>query len=132
LIPLGVFAYLGAYHGFEASAVFVAAILTILGYSISDTVVVFDRVRENTIYHGRKLGFSEVIHKSVMQTLTRSLSTTLTTILPLGAIYFFGGPTLQHFSLALIIGICLGSYSSIFVASPILYYWSNLQKKYKV
>lgn len=128
IIPLGLFAYLGKFLEVEISAVFVAAILTILGYSISDTVVVFDRVRENVLRHGRKEGFGDLIHKSVIQTLTRSLNTTLTTVLPLGAIYLFGGPTLQHFSLALIVGICLGSYSSIFVASPILYYWSRWQK----
>lgn len=131
LIPIGVFAFLGRYYGVEITAVFVAAILTILGYSISDTVVVFDRVRENVLRSGfsrgasDKEGFGSLVHKSIMQTLTRSLNTTFTTLLSLVAIYFFGGESLRYFSLALIIGIFLGAYSSIFVASPILYWWSK-------
>lgn len=129
LIPLGIFAWLSNFYGVEISAVFVAAILTVLGYSVSDSVVVFDRVRENVIRYGRKEDFGVLVHKSVMQTLTRSLNTTFTTLLSLIAIYIFGGDTLKYFSLALIVGIFLGSYSSIFVASPILYYWSKRFKR---
>lgn len=124
-IPIGVFAVLGHFYGVEITAVFLAAILTILGYSISDTVVVFDRIRENVIRHGWKENFGELVHQSVMQTLVRSINTNITTLLSLLAIFFFGGETLKYFSLALIIGIFLGAYSSIFVASPILVWWSK-------
>lgn len=124
-IPIGVFAILGHFYGMEITAVFLAAILTILGYSISDTVVVFDRIRENVIRHGLKENFGELVHQSVMQTLVRSINTNITTLLSLLAIFFFGGETLKYFSLALIVGIFLGAYSSIFVASPILVWWSK-------
>jgi preprotein translocase subunit SecF len=122
LIPLGVFAVLGHFAGVEISEVFVAAILTIMGYSISDTVVVFDRVREN-IVRGRQAkdaSFGQVVHQSIMQTIVRSINTNITTLLSLVAIYFFGGSSIRSFALALIIGIFSGAYSSIFVASPLL------------
>lgn len=130
IIPVGVFAVLGHFYGIEISAVFVAAVLTILGYSIADTVVVFDRVRENVIRGSGEVrhlttDFAGIIHKSILQTLTRSLNTTFTTLLSLLAIYFFGGESIKYFSLALIIGIFLGAYSSIFVASPLLVWMSK-------
>jgi len=128
IIPLGVFAVLGHFYGIEISAVFVAAVLTILGYSVADTVVVFDRVRENVIRGGnvrQAVDFPGVVHKSILQTMTRSLNTTFTTLLSLFAIYFFGGESIRYFALALIIGIFLGAYSSIFVASPLLVWWSR-------
>lgn len=130
VIPLGIFSGLGYFYGVEIGAVFVAAALTILGYSVADTVVVFDRIRENVIRNSRmdSDGFSLVVHKSVMQTLTRSLNTTFTTLLSLFAIYFFGGESIRYFALALIIGIFLGAYSSIFVASPILMWFSYRRK----
>lgn len=128
VVPLGVFAILGHFYGVEISAVFVAAVLTILGYSVADTVVVFDRVRENIIKGSmvrQAVDFPEIVHKSILQTLTRSLNTTLTTLLSLFAMYFFGGESIRYFALALIIGIFLGAYSSIFVASPLLVRWSR-------
>lgn len=129
IIPVGVFAVFGHFYGIEISAVFVAAVLTILGYSIADTVVVFDRVRENVTRRDSEVrqlsDFAEVVHKSILQTLTRSLNTTFTTLLSLLAIYFFGGESIKYFSLALIIGIFLGAYSSIFVASPLLVWMSK-------
>lgn len=124
VIPTGVFALLGHFYGVEISAVFVAAALTVLGYSVSDTVVIFDRVRENVLKGGVKDGFGAVVHKSIMQTLTRSLNTTFTTLLSLVAIYLFGGESIKYFALAMIMGIFLGAYSSIFVASPLLV-WMN-------
>jgi len=124
VIPIGAFALLGYFYGVEISAVFVAAVLTVLGYSVSDTVVVFDRVRENVLRRGSKDDFGAVVHKSIMQTLTRSLNTTFTTLLSLIAIYLFGGESIKYFSLAMIMGIFLGAYSSIFVASPLLV-WCN-------
>lgn len=125
LIPAGVFAWLGHAHEVEISAVFVAAVLTILGFSVSDTVVVFDRVRENLIKGGAKDGLGAVAHRSIMQTLTRSLNTTLTVILSLVAIYLFGGESIKYFALALIMGFFFGAYSSIFVASPLLVWLSK-------
>ena len=128
LIPVGIFAFLGHYYGVEITAIFVAAILTILGYSVSDTVVIFDRVRENILRYGGKEHLSSLVHVSIKQTLTRSINTSLTTLLSLLAIFFFGGETLKYFSLALIIGIFLGAYSSIFVASPILVWWPKKKR----
>lgn len=124
-IPVGVFAILGHYFGIEISGVFVAAALTILGFSVSDTVVIFDRVRENIIRKGSREGFGQVVHQSILQTLTRSLNTVFTVLLSLFAIYFFGGASIKYFSLALIIGIFLGAYSSFFVASPLLVWWTR-------
>ena len=129
VIPVGIFALLGHYYDVEISAVFVAALLTILGYSISDTVVIFDRVRENFMRNRAKTDFGSIVHTSIMQTLARSLNTTFTTLLSLIAIYFFGGESLKYFSLAMIIGIFLGAYSSIFVASPLLVWLSDWTKK---
>jgi len=123
-----VFAWLGKYRGIELNAVFVAAVLTILGYSISDTVVVFDRVRENVIRGGLSGDFAQTVHRSIMQTLVRSLNTTFTTLLSLIAVYLFGGESVKYFALALIIGITSGAYSSIFVASPLLVWWSRKRK----
>lgn len=125
IIPMGVFAILGKYYGIEVTAIFVAAVLTILGYSVSDSVVIFDRVRENVLRFGSRESFDAIVHNSIMQTLTRSLNTGLTTLLSLIAIYFFGGESIKYFALALILGIFLGAYSSFFVASPILVWWQH-------
>ena len=129
IIPVGVFSLLGHFSGIEISAVFMAALLTILGYSVSDTVVIFDRIRENVIRNRARENFSKLVHASIMQTLTRSLNTNFTALLSLVAIYLFGGESLKYFALALIIGIFLGAYSSIFVASPLLVWWSDWTKK---
>jgi len=131
IIPVGVFSLLGHFYNVEISAIFVAALLTILGYSVSDTVVIFDRVRENVIRNRSRDDFRNIVHKSIIQTLARSLNTTFTTLLSLVAIYIFGGESLKYFALALIIGIFLGAYSSIFVASPLLVWSSNWTRKKK-
>jgi preprotein translocase subunit SecF len=123
IVPVGVFSLLGYYGNVEVTAVFVAAALTILGYSLSDTVVVFDRVRENVLKLGGKERFSELVHKSVMQTLTRSINTSVTTLLSLLAIFFFGGESIKYFALAMAIGVVSGTYSSIFIATPIVIWW---------
>lgn len=120
-IPLGLFSYLGHFKGWEVGSPFIAAVLTILGYSISDTIVVLDRVRENL--KKVKGTFEEIVEVSVHQTIIRSINTSVTTMLALLAIFIFGGPTLQVFSLALLIGIFLGTYSSIFIAAPLLVTW---------
>ncbi|MFP3902608.1 MAG: protein translocase subunit SecF [Armatimonadota bacterium] len=109
----------------ELDSAFVAAILTVVGYSINDTVVIFDRVRENRKLH-RGTGFGDTINISLMQTMTRSINTTVTTLFTLIALAGWGGATIQGFALALIIGITTGAYSSVFVASPIVYLWDRM------
>jgi preprotein translocase subunit SecF len=128
LVPIGLFALLGHYLNIEITSIFVAAVLTILGYSISDSVVVFDRIRENILRFGARENFGETVHKSIMQTLVRSLNTTFTVLLSLVAIFFFGGESIKYFALALIVGVFCGAYSSIFIASPILVWWGKGRK----
>ena len=119
LIPLGVFAYLGHFYDVQITIPVITALLTVLGYSINNTVVVFDRIRENLIIN-KSANFKEIVDKSLNQTLTRSINTSLTTLFVLFAILFLGGETLRYFSLALILGLICGTYSSIFLASPLL------------
>ncbi|MFH1427539.1 MAG: protein translocase subunit SecF [Patescibacteria group bacterium] len=126
LIVLGVFAILGKFFSFEINSAFVAAILTVIGYSVNDTIVVFDRIRENLPRSNED--FEGTINSSINQTLTRSINTQLTTLLVLLSILFFGGSTIRDFVLALSIGIFIGTYSSIFIASPILVIWEKLKK----
>ncbi len=128
LVPVGLFALLGHYLNIEITSIFVAAVLTILGYSISDSVVVFDRIRENVLRFGTRENFGETVHRSIMQTLVRSLNTTFTVLLSLVAIFFFGGESIKYFALALIVGVFCGAYSSIFIASPILAWWGRSRK----
>lgn len=120
LITLGIFAILGR----EVNTPFIAALLTIIGYSINDTIVIFDRIRENLklMY---KTPFGELANKAVVDTLPRSINTSLTTLITILAIYFFGGASIQTFMLALFIGMFAGTYSSIFVASPLLVTWKE-------
>jgi len=119
IITVGVFAYLGHFMGIEVNAAFIAAILTILGYSVNDTVVVFDRIREN-IRRSAEKDFGKVVGQSLRQTFARSLNTSLTVFFVLLAIFLFGGASLQAFIGALLIGVAVGSYSTLFIASPIL------------
>lgn len=121
IIPLGVFSVLGKFYGIEVNAAFIAAMLTILGYSVNDTIVVFDRVRENLMRGGGE--FESLVERSINETLARSLNTTITTLLALVAVYSFGGESIKMFALTLIIGITAGAYSSIFIASPLLVTW---------
>ncbi len=123
LITIGVFVILGKFFGIEVNTPFVAAILTVIGYSVNDTIVVFDRIRENL--PKSEEDFEGTINTSVNQTLTRSINTSLTTILVLLSIVFFGGQTIRSFALALSIGIFVGTYSSIFLASPLLVVWEK-------
>jgi len=130
LIPIGLFAILGKFMGIEINSAFVAAILTILGYSVNDTIVVFDRVRENLIKSGGDYrDFEGIVNKSINETFARSINTTLTTLLALVAVFFWGGETVKYFALALIVGIGLGAYSSIFIASPLLVVFQKLAKR---
>lgn len=123
-IPAGVFAILGHYKGVEIDTLFVTAILTVLGFSVHDTIVVFDRIRENLRRRPQE-NFSENINKSVNETFARSINTSLTVFLVLLAVYFLGGTTTQTFALTLILGVFFGTYSSIFVASPLLDLWAG-------
>jgi len=129
-VPVGVFAVLGKYFGVQIDILFVTAILTVLGFSVHDTIVVFDRIRENL---RKNIGtdFEDTVGKSINQTITRSINTSLTVIFVLLALFFFGGETIKYFSLALIIGVFFGTYSSIFLASPLLVTLYKFQSRKK-
>ncbi len=122
LVVIGVFSLLGHFLGVEIDSLFVTALLTVIGFSVHDTIVVFDRIRENL---GRETGksFSEVVNDSILQTIGRSLNTSITVLLVLFALLLFGGESIRWFVVALIVGIASGTYSSIFNASPILVIW---------
>ncbi|HSM83811.1 MAG TPA: protein translocase subunit SecF [Nodosilinea sp.] len=122
VITAGVFAILGLVLGVEVDSLFIVSLLTIVGFSVNDTVVIYDRVREN-LKLNPGLHINEVVDSAVNQTLGRSINTTFTTVLPLVAIVIFGGQTLKYFALALIVGFLAGAYSSIFVASSLLALW---------
>lgn len=126
MIVIGVFSILGHFFGIEIDSLFVTAILTVAGFSIHDTIVTFDRVRENAGDMGRGKTFTQVANDSINQTLTRSVNTSLTVMFPLFTLTVFGGVTIKYFALAMLIGIIVGVYSSIFVASPMLVDWRNL------
>ncbi len=127
LIVVGVFAFLGHYNNVEVDIGFTVALLTVLGYSVNDTIVVFDRIRENLMRRTNS-NFADLVNSGLNETLARSINTTLTTVIPLTALYFLGGSTIKNFALALLIGIGSGAYSSIFVASPLLAYVDKWQK----
>src|SRR3989338_6002962 len=134
IIPTGVFAVLGHYAAYEIDTLFVTALLVVLGFSIHDTIVVFDRVRENlNLSRGNrdKKPFDNIVGESISQTFTRSINTSLTTVLALAALYIFGAESTRHFSLALIIGITAGTYSSIFLGSPLLVTFEKWQGRRK-
>ena len=120
IVPTGIFSVLGHFAGYEVDTLFVTALLVVLGFSVHDTIVVFDRVRENLNHAKANKPFSEIVGESISQTFTRSVNTSMTTLLALIVLYFVGGESTQHFSLALIIGIIAGTYSSIFLGSPLL------------
>ncbi|OYD98709.1 protein translocase subunit SecF [Nostoc sp. 'Peltigera membranacea cyanobiont' 213] len=122
LITVGAFSIFGLVAGIEVDSLFIVALLTITGFSVNDTVVIYDRIRE-TIKINPERPIAEIVDDAVNQTLTRSINTTLTVLLTLTAIFLFGGETLRNFSLALIIGFTMGAYSSIFIASTLLTWW---------
>lgn len=124
LIPLGVFSILGKLYNVEITIPIVAALLTILGFSVHDTIVIFDRIRENILRKGMGQ-FDQTVNWSLNQTIGRSISTVLTVLFVMISLYFFGGETLKYFALSLIIGITCGAYSSIFIASPLLVSWNK-------
>jgi preprotein translocase subunit SecF len=128
IIVIGIYAALGHFFNIQVDAFFVTALLTILGFSVHDTIVVYDRIRERLKHYPRQT-FPEIVNESINSTLARSLNTSLTAVIVLVALYLFGGASIQHFVLALIIGIISGTYSSIFVASPFLLLGQKLLKR---
>lgn len=130
VLVLGVFSLLGHYKGVEVDSLFITAMLTVLGFSVHDTIVVFDRIRENfKVYAGETMEF--IVNHSISQTIVRSLNTSLTVLFVLLALLLFGGESIKYFVLALLIGIFTGTYSSIFIASPILVVWQNWKNNKK-
>ena len=124
LLVIGVFSILGHFMNVEVDILFVTALLTILGFSVHDTIVTFDRIREN-LFRNQDQDFKEIVNNSINQTIVRSINTSFTTLLALLAVYFFGGKSIQNFALALILGVIAGTYSSIFLASPLLVIWNK-------
>src|SRR5574344_1996360 len=131
LFVLGVFAILGIFFDVHIDALFITAILTVIGFSNHDTIVVFDRIRENCRFLAKKATFPEIVNSSVNQTLARSINTSLTTLITLSAFYLFGGETTKDFVFAMIVGIAIGTYSSIFFASTLLDWWRERQENQK-
>lgn len=150
LVPTAIMSLLGHFAGVEVDVLFVMALLAVLGYSVNDTIVIFDRVRENIVRYRQekkiiekdqfgqpkehieyKLNepFDELVGKSVTESLTRSINTSLTTLLTLGALYLIGGSTTQTFALILLAGVVAGTYSSIFLASPLLVWYASRNSK---
>ena len=125
IVPTGVYVILSHKYGAEVDTLFIIALLTIIGISISDKIVVFDRIRENLKSHSKKNSFEDVVGMSLKQTFTRSINTSVTVILALFALYFFGPVMTKWFTLTLIVGMIVGTYSSIFVASPLLTMWNK-------
>ena len=126
LIPLGIFAILGKFYQVQITIPIICALLTVVGYAVNNVVVAYDRLRENllkTLQRDIFLGFEETTNRAINQTLTRQINTSLTTLFPLMSIFFLGGETLKYFALTLILGIVAGTYSSIFLAVPILVTW---------
>jgi preprotein translocase subunit SecF len=128
IITLGVFSFLGKFYGVEVGAPFIAALLTILGYSVNDTIVVYDRIRENLIRSGGKEDFEEVVNRSLNQTIARSFNTSFTVIIVLIAISILGGESIRSFAVALLVGVSAGTYSSIYIATALLV-TSNIFRK---
>jgi preprotein translocase subunit SecF len=128
IVVVGIFAILGTFFGTQVDGLFITAMLTVIGFSVHDTIVVFDRVRENKARHAGE-PIAAIVNHSVMQTFGRSINTTLTVVFTLTALLLFAGPSLRNFVLALLIGIISGTYSSIFVASPLLVVWEEWDAK---
>ena len=132
LFVCGVFSILGLFYDVQIDALFVTALLTVIGFSVHDTIVVFDRVRENLKYYSKKMTFSEIMNGSINQTFARSINTSLTTLITLLALYFWGGVTTRDFVLAMILGIAVGTYSSIFFCSVLVDIWEDKKVTVKV
>ena len=131
IISVGIATMFIHFTGKDVGVPFVAALLTVLGYSVNDTIVVFDRIRENIRYSGANRQFSDVVDKSTRDTVVRSLNSSLTTLLVLVAIFIFGGQSLALFMFTLIIGVSIGTYSSLAIASPLVVDWVRLRSRFQ-
>ncbi len=131
IIVIGLFAFLGRYYDIEVGVPFIAALLTILGYSVNDTIVVYDRVRENLMRSSRKEDFEMIVNRSLNETLGRSINTSMTVIITLVAIVLFGGESIRYFGVALLAGVAFGTYSSIYIASALLVTRYSMKTKKK-
>lgn len=129
IIPAGLFAILGRFFGAEVDTLFVTALLTILGFSVHDTIVVFDRIRENLRKAASEDNFEAIVGKSLKETFGRSLATSFALFLILGSLFWFGAQTTRHFALTLLVGVIAGTYSSICLASPLIVTWYTWAKK---
>lgn len=123
LITVGVFVILSHITNFEFDTLFITALLTIIGYSVNDTIVIFDRIRDNLSNQGRNEPFEVVAERSLWQSVPRSINTSVSTLIMLSALFFLGSESIQWFVLTLIVGAIIGTYSSIFLATPLLVYW---------
>jgi len=128
LVPLGVFAVLGAFYGVQITIPIITALLIVVGYAINNVIVVYDRIRENLV-RDHRAKFEEIADRAINQTLSRQINTSVATLLPVFALYFWAGDSLKYFALALILGITVGTYSSVFLASQILAVWMDFDKK---
>ena len=131
-ILVGLFSIFSLIWGLEIDSLFITAVLTVIGFSVHDTIVVFDRIRENSKYLGKNKTFAEIANESINQTLVRSINTSLTVLITLGTLYLIGGETTKNFVGAMFLGIASGTYSSIFVASALLVWWRELAKKKRI
>jgi preprotein translocase subunit SecF len=130
LFVTGVFSILGHFFGYEIDTLFITALLTVMGFSVHDTIVVFDRLRENLLKYP-EVAFDEIANASVVQTIDRSINTTATVLIVLLSLYLFGGASVAHFVLVLLVGIFIGTYSSIFNATPIVVSWQLWSQRNK-
>jgi len=130
IVVVGIFAILGTLFGTQIDALFVTAMMTVIGFSVHDTIVVFDRIRENRARHAGE-PFDQIVNHSILQTFGRSINTSLTVVITLLALFFFAGSAIHYFVLALLIGIISGTYSSIFNASPLLVVWQEWEDRRK-
>jgi preprotein translocase subunit SecF len=124
LVMVGAAAIFGHFFGWEVDALFLTAVLTVVGFSVHDSIVVFDRIRENQIQN-RRLDYETLVNHSIVQTLDRSMNTQITVMFALLAMALFGGDTIRHFTMTLLVGLVSGSYSSVFTAAPLLVLWEN-------
>jgi len=129
LIVLAFFSLGGYFFNLEIDALFLTALLTIIGFSINDTIVIFDRIRENLLKYGQKMELTEISNLSIFETLNRSLITSFTVILIMFSLYLLGGESIKYFSLSLVVGITAGTYSSIFIATPFALFLNKISKK---
>lgn len=129
LITIGAFSLLGHLYGFEVDSLFITALLTVMGFSVHDTIVTYDRIRENLLEHMKDMTFENVVISSINQTLVRSMNTSVTLLLILSSLILLGGESIRPFIAALLIGIAVGAYSSVFLASQLLISWQRYEKR---